>query len=294
VRRLPPARLVARSRDVCGESALWEPASARLLWLDLYRPTFHCFDPASGRHAAKRVDGADRLACLLRAADGHLPHIVSADAIGRLLPSTAGAVRFEPERPIALGSLREAVNDGKTHPCGAIWLGTADRDEREALGRVRVLGANRPLDPALIVANGPSFAPDGRAAYVSDSAARRILRYPVGTDGLPAGPAETLATFEAVDGFPDGSTVDRDGRIWVAMWDGAAVRCLSPEGATLAVLPLPVARVTSCAFGGADLATLFITTASFELDDAAVEAGAGALFAAEVGARGIEEPVARL
>jgi sugar lactone lactonase YvrE len=294
MRCLPPARLVAASRDVCGESALWTPAAQRLLWLDLYRPTFHCFDPASGRHVAKRVEGADRLACLLHAGDGQLPHVVSADAVGRLLPHGTDAVRFEAVRPLALASPREAANDGKTHPSGAVWLGTADREERETLGRFTVLGTGRPIDPPLVVGNGPSFAPDGRAAYVSDSAARRILRYPVGGDGLPTGPAETFTTFGPEEGYPDGSTVDRDGRIWVAMWDGGAVRCLTPDGATVAVLPLPVPRVTSCAFGGPDLATLFVTTAAYELDETAIAAGAGALFAAEVGARGYEEPVARL
>lgn len=294
MRRLPPARLVVASRDICGESALWEPTARRLLWLDLYRPTFHCLDPATGRHAAKRVEGADRLACLLRAEDGQLPHLISADAIGRLLPEGPDVVRFEAVRPLAVAAPREAANDGKAHPSGAVWLGTADREEREALGRFTVLGTGLPIEPSLIVGNGPAFAPDGRAAYVSDSAARRILRYPVDGDGLPTGPAETFAAFAPEEGYPDGSTVDRDGRIWVAMWDGGAVRCLSPDGETIAMLPLPVPRATSCAFGGPDLAMLFVTTAAYELGDAAITAGAGALFAADVGARGSEEPVARL
>src|SRR5690606_33509241 len=77
-----------------------------------------------------------------------------------------------------------------------------------------------------------------------------------------------FAVIEAADGSPDGLTVDADGRVWVALWDGGAVRCYEPDGALARHVPLAVSRPTSCTFGGPDLATLYITTASGSLTEA--------------------------
>ncbi|MCB1486555.1 MAG: SMP-30/gluconolactonase/LRE family protein [Bauldia sp.] len=288
-------RLVVPSQDECGEASLWDPKAERLYWLDLYRPTLHILDPATREHAAYPVDGPDLLACLLHEPGAPLPLLVSRNAIGRM--TIAGdRVSFRASRDLDIDTPREAVNDGKTHPSGTVWLGTADTEETAPLGRLEAFRGGKPpvlVDRGFVVSNGPAFSPDGRWAYFSDSATRRVLRYPVAADGLPDGAAETLAVFSEEEGNPDGMTVDTEGLLWVAMWDGACVRRLDPAGRTIAVIELPVPRATSCAFGGADFATLFITTAATGLDAAAREAGAGGLFVAEPGVRGLPEPVAR-
>jgi len=290
------AQLLVRAADQCGESPLWDARSGRLYWLDLYRPTLHVLDPATGRHDAYAVAGADLLACLLHDPAADLPILVSRDAIGRLAIEGARAV-FRPDRRVTHADPREAFNDGKAHGSGTVWLGTADTKEELGLGRLSIFPADADamaIDVGFVVSNGPAFAPDGSAAYFSDSVGRRILRYPVGADGRPTGLGSTLVSFDPIDGNPDGMTVDADGFLWVAMWDGWCVRRIDPKGRPTDRIMLPAQRVTSCAFGGPGLATLYITTAAIGLDDGAVAAGAGALFAAAPGVRGLAEPAARL
>ena len=291
------ATLIVAARDLCGEGPLWEPRAGALYWLDLYRPTLHRLEAASGRHVSSRVAGAELLACLLRRRDDPHPDLVTRDAVGGLAPAGAGSLVFRPQRCIVQDDAREAVNDGKTHPSGTVWLGTADTKEESALGRLLAFppdGRQVLVDKGFVVSNGPAFAPDGSAAYFSDSAGRRVLRYPLTEEGLPAGPAEIFAAFTVDDGHPDGLTVDAEGFLWVAMWDGWGVRRLAPDGRPAGCVALPVPRVTACAFGGPDLSTLYVTTATFGLDQGALDAGAGGLFALAPGVRGLAEPFAAI
>lgn len=123
--------------------------------------------------------------------------------------------------------------------------------------------------------------------YHADSARQLIYRFDLANDGSAANKA-VFARFERDQGYPDGMTVDAEGCLWIAFWDGWCLRRLSPDGSLLTELPVPVERPTSCTFGGPDLDRLFITSARVGLNAAALEAQplAGALFVAEVGVTG--------
>ncbi len=115
------------------------------------------------------------------------------------------------------------------------------------------------LDDAT-VSNGTGWSPDGRLMYYIDTPTRRVDVFDAGEDGTVSG-RRPLAVIEEGAGFPDGLTVDADGCVWVALWDGAAVRRYTPSGELDRVIELPVPRVTACAFGGPALTDLYITTA---------------------------------
>jgi len=136
----------------------------------------------------------------------------------------------------------------------------------------------------LTVSNGLCWSPDGQIAYYVDTATQAIdaLGFDPGSGSFTD--RRTVVRIDPEDGSPDGLTVDAAGRIWVALWDGHGVRCYEPDGQQIEQISVPVARVTSCAFGGPDLGDLYITTSRFGLTHP--EPVAGSLFHCRPGVRG--------
>jgi sugar lactone lactonase YvrE len=142
------------------------------------------------------------------------------------------------------------------------------------------------------VSNGPAFAPDGRTAYFADTLARRLLAFPLATDGAP-GAARPFADLPEGTGYPDGMTVDSAGDLFVGHWDGARISRWSPDGRLVDQIALPARNVTSLAFGGADLRTALVTTAALfpgQPEDATLPWN-GDLLSFRAGVGGLAEPL---
>ena len=267
---------------------MWVAAEQALYWVDIKGLKIHRFDPVSGADASWPTPF--RIGSIAPRAGGGF---VGGSERGFVLID-AGITRFEvivhPERDVP----GNRFNDGKLDPSGRFWAGTMDDGEEQATGALYRLDPDlrwSAHDHGYQVTNGPAFSPDGRFLYHTDSGLRTIFRFEIADDGSLRDKTR-LARFSQADGHPDGMTVDSEGCLWVAFWDGWCVRRLSPEGAAIALLPLPVQRPTSCCFGGSALDQLFITSASLGLDDAARAAQplAGGLFMAEPGVRGVVPP----
>lgn len=274
---------------VLGEGALWDEGRGQLWWVDIKGPALNRYDPANGarwswmppcRITALGLAGSDRL-------------IASSD-LGFVL------VEPEAERLVPLHHPETAIpgnrfNDGKVDPQGYFWAGSMDDAEEETtrgtLYRFAPDGSCEAMLGGFHVPNGPAFAHDGRSFYVNDTARRRTDRVRLDGSGAIAA-RETFLTFAEGEGYPDGMTVDAAGNLWIAFWDGWCVRCFSPEGAPIDRIELPVARPTSCAFGGPALDQLFITSASVGLSDAERDEQplAGGLFVVPGVARGVAAP----
>jgi sugar lactone lactonase YvrE len=154
------------------------------------------------------------------------------------------------------------------------------------LSRVTGDGSAEVVLDDVTVSNGTGWSPDGRLMYYIDTPTRRIDVFDH-ADGRVSG-RRTLAEIEEGAGFPDGLTVDADGCVWVALWEGAAVRRYTPDGRLDRVVGLPVPRVTACAFGGAGLTDLYITTARTGLSEP--PALAGSLFVVPGAGTGFAQP----
>jgi sugar lactone lactonase YvrE len=141
------------------------------------------------------------------------------------------------------------------------------------LSRITGDGAAEVVLDDVTVSNGTGWSPDGRLMYYIDTPTRRIDVFDHDPATGRVSGRRPLATVEDGAGYPDGLTVDADGCVWVALWDGAAVRRYTPGGELDRVVRLPVPRVTACAFGGAGLTDLYITTARVGLSPAPPLAG---------------------
>ena len=281
----PQVECVADVRAVLGEGPLWVDREAALYWVDIKGCKIFRLAGTERREWATPV----RVGSLAPRAGGGF---VAGTHAGLALVDL-DADRFEiiadpeAERP------RNRFNDGKVDRAGRFWAGTMDEGIRETSGALYRLDPDHSLatvDRDYIVANGPAFSPDGRVLYHNDSA-RQVTYASDIDDAGNASNRREFARFDGDDGFPDGMTVDAEGCLWIAFWDGWCVRRFSPVGERMAELSVPVQRPTSCAFGGASLATLFITSAREGLEgtDLARQPYAGGLFAVNVGVHGIAE-----
>ncbi len=277
---------IANVKAVLGEGPVWVEREQALYWVDikgrrLFRRSFA--GELTEWHTPLRV-------CSLapRAAGGFVAG--TERGFAWVDPDQSRYEPFanpEPDRPT------NRFNDGKLDRAGRFWAGSMDDAEKSAAGALYRLDPGR--DPVRIdddyrVTNGPAFSPDGRTMYHSDSARQLIYAFDLDETGA-ASSKRQFARFGEGEGYPDGMTVDSEGFLWVAFWDGWCLRRFSPAGELLAEIEVPVQRPTSCTFGGPDLDRLFVTSARIGLDDAALAAQpyAGGLFVLQPGASGVAD-----
>ena len=173
-------------------------------------------------------------------------------------------------------------NDGKCDDRGRFWAGTMDDAVVAPSGwlyRLDPDGQCQAMDGPYVCTNGPTFSPDFRTLYHTDTIGRTIYAFDLSREGALAR-KRVFARFDPADGYPDGMTTDRDGFVWVALWGGWRITRFAPDGRIDRIIRLPVAQVTNCAFGGMELDTLYVTSAREGLDAAALarQPLAGGLF----------------
>lgn len=274
------ADLVLDARAEVGEGPRWDHRSQRLVWVDIHGRTVHLFDPVTGLDVSHDFGGFVGAAAL-RAAGGYAV----------VLPD--GVAAWQPPEPVrrVVAVTEEAgrrFNDAACDPAGRLFAGTIDMSAGgEGRGRLyQITDVATLIVDGLGLPNGIDWSPDGRTMYFTDSLEREIGRFPYDVDTGRIG--DRAGGVPIRNGLPDGHTVDADGNLWVAQWSAGTVVCLTPEGRELATVTVPVAAVTSCAFGGPDLSTLFITTMQQPDGNGFLEPTAGGLFACSVGGTGRE------
>ena len=270
--------MVVRVACALGEGPTWDERASRLLWLDIDQCALH--EWAFGQHL--RTTLSCRTTAVVAAADGGLVS-VAATTVARLTDdgSTGELVATLPSNGDGM------ANDARCDPFGRLWVGTVDRSGGRGGGLYIVSsdGSVRLVKGGCELSNGIDWSPDGGTCYFADTLAHAVERLHLDDNGLPV---TSSVLFES-DLMPDGLTVDSDGGIWVAFWDGGVIRRYTPDGTLDHVVTVPQGGfVTSCAFGGDDLGTLYITTAAGGLsaDELSSSPDAGALFAANVGIGG--------
>lgn len=172
-------------------------------------------------------------------------------------------------------------NDGKLGPDGRFYAGTMDDSETSVTGAFYALdchGEITRLDDCFAVTNGPAFSPDGRTLYENDSALRRTYAYDLSKNGQVSA-KRLFREFSQSDGHPDGMTTDRDGNLWIAMWDGHKIQKIDGNGNLAGFIKTPVQRPTNCVFVGDN--ELIFTSAAIGLP--ANSAKNGGLFRVRLG-----------
>jgi xylono-1,5-lactonase len=272
-------RKVERSvRDTLGEGVLWSARQQAVFWVDILAPALNRLSLADGSVA--RWDMPEPLGWVSETQDGTLIGGVQSGFCAITLDPfrVTPLLDHEPHLP------GNRANDGKADRYGAIWCGTMDMAEEEARGslyRIAPDGAVSVVDGGYMVPNGPAFSPCGKWLYHSDTALRTVYRYALSEHG--AHDRQPFICFVEDDGYPDGMTVDADGFLWIAHWDGGRVSRFSPEGALDRAIALPARRITNIAFAGENLDRMFVTSAALGLPPSEYD---GALFEVACAVRG--------
>lgn len=244
-------------RAALGESPVWDARRRSWFWTDIPGGTLHAM---SLDGVARQWDLGAPLAFAVMHAGGGL-------VIGR----GCELLHFDPDtsRPEPLLQVTEPrsflrLNDAVCDSAGRLWAGTMSTQPNDlssgALFRVSADGACECIADGLGVPNGPCLSPDERWFYLADSRRFRIVRYSYDAGGGTLGDS-TIFVKTTPPAKPDGAAVDTDGCVWTCEWDGGSVVRYDPDGREFARIRLPVARPASCAFGGDDMRTLFVTTA---------------------------------
>lgn len=290
------AELVLDARNGTGESPVWDAREQALYWVDIPARRLHRWTPDG---ATRHWQAAEMIACVARRGDGWIAGMES--GVFACAPQTDGTLQATRLRTVehALPAMR--FNDGRCDRQGRFWAGTMALDMGAALrvGRVyRFDAASSPTVAAtlddFIVPNGLAFSPDGRTMYLSDShpQVQRIWAFDYDSDtGTPTN-RRLFVDMTALPGRPDGAAIDEDGCYWICGNDAGLVHRFTPEGRLDRSLPVPVKKPAMCAFGGAGLDTLFVTSirpAGIDLSDQPL---AGGVFAVRPGVRGLPEPAA--
>lgn len=287
------AKVVVDEQNVLGEGTLWDAQGQKLWWVDIVGKRLFWYEPASGEH--RSFDVPDPIGTVVIGSDS-LPVVAQGCDVATFDP-TDGALallaKVEPTRP------NYRLNDGKCDPWGRLWVGSIAEQGPEGSAGLYCVDARSALtEPTLTpllsdvtISNGLVWANGGALFYYVDTPTQKVEAFDCDLATLSLRNRRVVFEFPLSMGSPDGMTMDAEGQLWVALFGGSAVARLDPvRGELTGWVEVAAKNVTSCAFGGPNLDTLYVSTARLATspEELAGLPHAGALFSVEPGVRGCE------
>lgn len=288
-----PVSAVLAADSLLGEGVLWDAQRGIVWFVDIKRHRLWHFDPATGSNAF--TEAPEQIGWAIPTEEGPL-----------LCGLKDGLYTFDPESStftklcaVPGEPAGNRLNDACTDPWGRVWFGSMDDSEGSTSGRFYVFdrGEIRPAGPSgIAITNGPAVSASGDRIYFTDTSKQKIFVADLSKAGVSEARlfADTAALFPAA--YPDGPVVDAEDHVWTGMYLGSCVARFSPDGALVATVPIPARDITKMAFGGGDLKTAYVTSATKNMSqqDMAGLPQSGSLFAFPAPVAGFAQTRARL
>ncbi len=247
-----------------GEGAVWHPLEEVLYWVDITGEKLHRYDPVKKEN--KSYPMGSMIGTVVPAVGGFSVLVALETGIHGM--SSGGVLHKLTDFPKEMENNR--FNDGKCDPAGRFWVGTMNKKGAKNAGNLYVFDGQQLTvkQSEVTVSNGIVWSADKKTMYYIDTPEYAVFAYDYNVSTGEISNRRVAVQVPKELGAPDGMTIDAEGMLWVAHWGGSAVIQWNPKtGDKLRVIDVPAPHVTSCAFGGADLKTLFITTAREGLSD---------------------------
>ncbi|GAB2795718.1 CBU_1789 family Dot/Icm type IV secretion system effector [Halomonas shantousis] len=275
-----------------GECPLWSVSRQCLHWVDINRGQLFTWRPEDG-DTPDTMEIDEPVGCITLTADG----LLAAAASGiQEIAFPKGSRKPVATNPEWNGGKGNRFNDGRCDARGRLWIGTIDAHEVSPSAALYCLTAQGLIRKKadLVISNGLAFSPDRQWMYHTDSMTRRVVRHRFQEESATLGEAEPWIDLADHDlpGVPDGAAVDSEGNYWCALYGGGQVAKFASDGSWVRSYFLPSPHPTMVAFGGSDLGTLYVTTATQHLDEKDKQRWplAGSIFAMAAPNQGLEEP----
>jgi len=270
-----------------GEGPMWHPLEKKVYWTDIPAGKMFRYDPATGKH--EQFYTGDVVGGFTIQEDGAL-----------LLFMAKGAVKIwrEGELTTIMDEIPEETdsrfNDVIADPEGRVFCGTmSSKDHLGRLYRLDTDGTITKVLDGIGTSNGMGFTEDGKKMYYTDTRAREIYLFDYDRKTGNLSNQRVFVSVPEGEGFPDGMTVDAEGYVWSARWDGSRVVRYDPEGKQTMRIDFPAKKVSSVTFGGENYEDMYLTTAGGYNKEKEGD-GAGALFRLKAGIKGVPEFFSRI
>jgi sugar lactone lactonase YvrE len=279
------AELILDAKAKLGEGAIWYPHEKALYWIDIVANELHIFDPATEKDLKYELPNKPGTVIPLKNGNS----LIAMDNGIFEWNKKDNSFTFFAENPEK--EIGSRYNDGKCDPSGRLWVGTYAEDVKQcALYRIEADKSITKMVSDVTTSNGIAWSLDKTKMYYIDTPTRMVQQFDYDDKTGEISNKKIIINFEEGIGNPDGSTLDAEGMLWIAHWGGACVSRWNPQtGQMIGKVEVPCLQVTSVAFGGEDLSTLYITTVREWLDDETLEKypNSGGLFAVKPGVKGI-------
>ncbi len=261
-----------------GEGPIWDFETKTICWVDILAGSIHVFCTTEKIH--RMIPVKEMVGAVALCTNGDFLAALKSGLA--FVDRTSGEIKllFHPEIHLP----HNRFNDGKCDPAGRFWVGTMALTESKGSGSLYMIEGDLLHSvkiAGVTISNGMAWSRDNKTFYYIDTPTFEVVAYDYDIETGHIANRKVVISIPEKEGYPDGMTIDNEGMLWIAHWDGWQVARWDPvTGAKLLSIPLPAARITSCAFGGDDLQDLYITSARTGLTEKQQEEQplAGSLF----------------
>jgi sugar lactone lactonase YvrE len=281
------AQIVLDAKAKLGEGSIWHPKENKLYWVDIEGKSLHIYDPVTNKD--KEFALGSRVGTVVPIESGGA--LVALQSGIHKIDTKTGKLTFISNPLPDTVNLR--FNDGKCDPAGRFWIGTLAMDSRRRGAVLWRMDKDKSLHlmlDSVSISNGIVWTADRKAMYYNDTPTGTIQGFDYDDKTGEISNRRVVVRIARGGGSPDGMTIDADGNLWVALWGSGSVGKFDPRtGQLLQKIIVPAPNVSSCAFGGKNLETLYITTARAWVSEEKLKEFplSGGLFAVKPGVRGV-------